>query len=479
MYRNNNHYWKKSFNTTNVEVVIDDPLQIQDTYITNSVYFSNIAVFDKTANDFVYQTPASNNSSVVYQTQGTVIATGVPGDGAVTVDSELGVIGAAIHTGPIGTSGGTGGTGDDGGFVGPPGPRECVELFNKFLALIRKLERHLTYMSLLDLLKITKYWFSELDKDHELYQFLACIIEKESGKWRLPFESPLDYIRRVKNDPGFPGDLPFVLPNIIPYIPGIPSSVDGIERWFELYPNLLENFERDLKEALEKLREERQNQDILSQVSESCREKYKRVLDRLVQDYQQILQLLDLLFQIKKAFDELKNSPCWEILNLDEEFDRRQIGRFGTLTEFFKWLTDIVRPMFDLDPFNDIDPNTDPVKLSDIQSTTLINARYGNIPNRYELSYAQYQSWANQSVETRSFYPPVKGLFRAFDGASNMTDEDAYTGLLHYLTMNFTDSGYRGNLFKDTDWNDIILHLSIFAAQPANSFIPPSWRQTP
>lgn len=51
MYRNDNHYWKKTFNTTNVEVVIDDPLQIVDTYITNSPGFL-ANTFHSTSNSF-------------------------------------------------------------------------------------------------------------------------------------------------------------------------------------------------------------------------------------------------------------------------------------------------------------------------------------------------------------------------------------------------------------------------------------------
>lgn len=77
MNGNSNHYWKKSFNTTRVDVVIDDPLKILDTYITDFVSPYQVQVFDKIKDDFVDQ---NDESAPRMASQTPVIAPGVCGE---------------------------------------------------------------------------------------------------------------------------------------------------------------------------------------------------------------------------------------------------------------------------------------------------------------------------------------------------------------------------------------------------------------
>lgn len=78
MNGNSNHYWKKSFNTTRINVVIDDPLQILDTYITDFVSPYRINVFDKIKDGFVEQNDESHPRMMANEIP--VIAPGVCGE---------------------------------------------------------------------------------------------------------------------------------------------------------------------------------------------------------------------------------------------------------------------------------------------------------------------------------------------------------------------------------------------------------------
>jgi hypothetical protein len=51
--RNNNYWYGKFYNTNTIELVVDDPLQIKDTFITNTVADIKVLAFERKAQKFI------------------------------------------------------------------------------------------------------------------------------------------------------------------------------------------------------------------------------------------------------------------------------------------------------------------------------------------------------------------------------------------------------------------------------------------
>ena len=501
MYGNSNQYWKKTVNTTNVEVVIDDPSQIQDTYITNRQVFQDVSVFDATANDFVYQ-PSSNNLNDAVRGQSDIfIMLGLSGD-----SGSGGLQGITINRrGP-------------GDIVVIPNPfipelnapirEDCIDDFNDFLKIFEELKEYLSPWSELDwlpykkarrLLGASKWWLpQELPSDYDnFYAFLACILANSGYPGKDFFESDYKYIRRILGTPidqkELILDIPFFLRSITPdnqeellprFPEQLPLDINRAPFWAARHKEVLERFDRDAKRALEALRRARENgSDWLKNIPEPCRARAKEFLKQLARDLQEVLKLTEILLRLKKAFDKLRNSDCWGILRLEEEFNKRNIGRFESLEQFMEWIKQLV-PLMQEKPLSPppIDLNPYKALLSDDEKQLFQNNLFGDfsLSERVDIAYTAYQSWLNEPEETRSDYPPIKALIRTLDdkeGSPIMNDEDAYVLLTMYILITqFTEpnTGYPNDNIALTDdfIQDAIINMISFVSQPTESFIP-------
>jgi len=503
MYGNSNQYWKKTINTTNVEVVIDDPTQIQDTYITNRQVFQDISVFDATANDFVYQ-PSSNNLNDAVRGQSDIfIMLGLSGGG----DGGAGLGGMTLS----GSTGTTQLPSSPDLLLNTPRRIACIEEFNKFLKIFEELKQYLDiwsegllagpYAKARRLLGASRWWLpQELPNDwgDNFYPFVACLIindprSRYPGK-QFP-ESDYDYIRRVLGTPigeELILDIPMFVrdmsPNqeeLLPRFPErLPVDIDNAPYWAARHKEVLETFDRDAKRALEALRRAQENgSDWLENIPKPCRERAKEFLKQLARDLQEVSKLLEILLRLKNAFDKLRNSDCWEILGLEEEFNKRNIGRFESLEEFMRWLKKLI-PLMQEKPLSPppIDLNPYKALLSDSENQLFENNLLGDfsLSERVDIAYPAYQSWLNEPEETRSVYPPIKALIRTLDdkeGSPIMTDEDAYVLLTMYILITqFTEPniGYPNDNIALTDdfIQDAIINMISFVSQPTESFIP-------
>lgn len=541
MYGNSNQYWKKTANTTNVEVVIDDPSQIQDTYITNRQIFQDIVVFDITANDFVYQPTSNSIQNAVSGAGGSETNVIMYMFGSGSGDSDMsggGGVGDQGLQGGGGIGGGlgqirrgtTGGTVDVSNPFIPELNTPCREKFEKFLEILRELKRYYENESLLDLGFAAKWWWSKpnlgfdlplIGQNHPLWLYLGCVIESDPNTPRPGlFDTWRDYVRKVfNNEEWVPASAPDVVPLLLPpdsfpKLPnapgweGIPLDPLSVERWLEQHPAILENFDRDLKRALEVLRNIPININddewVKQNVPKPCREKFKDLIRELQLDLVRIAKIVDILQRLKKAFDDLFDpptqfggqvgQPCWDELNLEQEFNRRNIGRFFTVKDFFQWLLKWVEENQgpDVSPFNNplLEDKT-PLSniLSDDQRNRLNDIYDGNIPltDRIANVSLQYEKWLNESEESRSIFPPIKGLFRSFDnqpGSPVMTERDAYTALLYYaIYLRVSPEGLKyynsqpNNVSKEnvTDFEDFLINIASFVSQPDEFFYPPNW----
>lgn len=456
MYRNNNHYWKKTFNTTNVEVVIDDPLQIVDTYIANTSVFNDVLVFDKTAETFVGQ----------YESPGVAAVNG--NNGPILIQGLS--LAPGLSTGPV----------------------DCIKLFNDFIKEFDKVRQYLL-TNFANLPYIFRYWTQTMEEDDALWKLIACALEHSKGvqDGKIPKrqfgESALDYLRRVlkqQKDGTYspPGTTPSMREYGIPYLPEIPYPSFDIDQFIN-DPTLLDNFEREVREKLKEVKErEGQPAPLKFEIPPECAGVYAEFIQDLIDILERLQSLFDMIKRMIDAYNALKNSPCWKQYNFERELERRQIGNFQTLTDFFRYLKKYLQKVLESgDPFDPWGTDiVDPMRTLPVSSLLLdelIEKRYlaGN-PDRYKIASEQYQAWLNESPDTRSEYPPIKGRFRMFDGDNNFVDEDVYRLYISSMMHNalFPHTHYRGGPFEDKEyfnWNDFALHMAIFAGLPLASLM--------
>jgi hypothetical protein len=471
----NNQFWKKRFTTTNIEVVIDDPLKIKDTFITNFTSSDRVLVFESKADGFVEQNyePPTSPSFVA------------DGDGTgFSVDPE------ARNEVPVGVY----------------DRNRCVELFNEYLQLHLKLQSYFEPWNLAFTIDgfytLQKYWTNTLSGGHPYYAWLACVLNELAKKNNKPeleqglFESNDDYLRRIlTKDPD--GPLPPIWtlkPFPFPLIPGIedaPITPSDVPRILE-NPDLLDDFYRRLREKIKQNKDEQLQQtqssgsageqkvDVpLSHFPPACKNKLKNALDRVRRDLEWLLPLIETIKRLKDIYDELTGSSgCSGLLRLDQEFLNRNLGRFTNLKEYFKflekWLGSKVPGAGIEGP--KIPPNFIPLTMELHGSSThnqfLDLLRYGKKPNRFVDALAKLKEWSELPEESRSVYPPLKDFNVVLDSDTS-TDEDAAILFGTYLAYNFTKPNHDRSLFADTDAEieDFMTHAVLFASLPGGGLV--------
>lgn len=362
----------------------------------------------------------------------------------------------------------------------------CLRLFNEYLKLLEGVLPAITD-NLSNLMELFELLSGNEPYDHPFNCWAACEVEKYWKKARpntvivrQPTESCKEFVRRSKQIPRLPTDPPPVWPLLLP---------DRKEPFdYEPYlsdPGLLEELAEKIRRLLKELKEEHE-QDSSSEnqlsganqlgasykgFSSDCKEPRGDLIDWANDILPPILDLLDLLDRLQDIYNELK-SNCWAILRLEREFENRQIGRFDSPATFFeflkKWMFGGIKP-------NTKNPRPSETSLSDSSPVdkyphsdhkAYFTLSYlGNKPNRIADASQQYKDWLSLPTTERSFYPPLKTLFPIFD-TDEFTDEDVF---LYFTTLVLSEE------FSEffSDYQDLIIHLSLFANQQAQVYLRP------
>jgi hypothetical protein len=379
------------------------------------------------------QTPFSDSQ---YGTLQVVLNTGIPSTGIISVVGAAEASGGGISMQPEAEPS-----------ISETNPdilrAECIALFNRYLELYRQLE---TMKTLHNLFTVRDFWrdLTGEDSNGVMKCAVACIYNQFSpeGSRRKPLESCSDYVKRV-------GEESWVkkLHEILEKTRTKPLPDSSTPIFDPDNPNTWPVF--DLEEVLKALRKAFKDGGLVLgdlQLSSDCYEKFSRAIEMFAEVLIIFNNAMRLIVQLMQIAIKLRRSPCWDLLNLEQEFRDRNLFDFSW--GYFEYFSEWIRNWWN--PFAPT-PRLNPVLANIPSSTTIDEFRqyhrntvnylntffYGNRPDRVDVWQNKYLAWKNNPSERSSQFPPIKDLCMVADG-TNITDENVawYVLLKFYANRN-------------------------------------------
>jgi hypothetical protein len=241
---------------------------------------------------------------------------------------------------------------------------ECIALFNRYLESYRQLEAMKT---LHNLFTVRDFWrdLTGEDSNGVMKCAVACIYNQFSpeGSRRKPLESCSDYVKRV-------GEESWVkkLHEILEKTRTKPLPDSSTPIFDPDNPNTWPVF--DLEEVLKALRKAFKDGGLVLgdlQLSSDCYEKFSRAIEMFAEVLIIFNNAMRLIVQLMQIAIKLRRSPCWDLLNLEQEFRDRNLFDFSW--GYFEYFSEWIRNWWN--PFAPT-PRLNPV-LANIPSNTTID----------------------------------------------------------------------------------------------------------